>query len=284
MAKLAFILSIALTLSSKTLGFHPIGNTDLRSKYFLQSFGLDSATILASNTYSSTALFAKRKRRRRKDTVKPSTPKEEITSSNEAADIIEDDELPDFDLDEDNELMAKSTVLASTSVSNSASVASVSVSPAASFDVNDPSVIEAMKATGDAVGNVSTKDLLRSRNRELEQKFVVDEVTTEVPSLADYSAKRRGSSSNVSNQGTVGKKAARAEARRAAAIEAESANEAEENPLSNIGNSFSFLPFVEKTETGEEKSAIKVSPNECANIYSGLDYLIETYTCYFCCF
>ena len=254
--KLTLVLSTALTLSSSCLGFQPIGNPGLRTNHFVHTFGLDSATVLAndSSSYLSTALFAKRKRKRRKDGPKSSSPKIGATDSNQGPNSLEEeDELPDFDLDEEIELVAKSTVSASMSVTGSTGAAP----SAASFDVNDPAVIEAMKATGDAVGNVSTKDLLRSRNRELEQKFVVDEVNTQVPSLAEYTSKRGGPSSSVSTQGTMGKKAARAEARRNAAIEAESANsEAEGNALNDM---LSILPFVDKTEPGKEKSAVKVS-------------------------
>jgi len=254
--KLALALSTALTLYSNVLGFQPIGNPRVRTNHFLQhTFGLDSATVLAndSSSYSSTALFAKRKRKRRKDGPKPSSPKIGAIDSNEGLNVLdEEDELPDFDLDEETELVAKSTVSTSMSVTGSTGV----VPSAASLDVNDPAVIEAMKATGDAVGNVSTKDLLRSRNRELEQKFVVDEVNTQVPSLAEYTSKRGGRRSSVSTQGTMGKKAARAEARRNAAIEAENANsEAEGNALNDM---LSILPFVDKTEPGKEKSAIKI--------------------------
>lgn len=164
---------------------------------------------------SETELLAKKgssKRRRRKDggsTKKKTT--RDLTgekSVNRGTPIGEDDgiELPDFDLVEDIDLLA-----ASSGLENIPSV-----------DMNDPeAIMEAMKPKGGIMPSSSTKDLLRSRNLELEKKFVVDDVTMEVPNLADYT--RKSATGGAGGEGKVGKKAARAAARRDAAIEAEDA-------------------------------------------------------------
>ena len=252
MAPKSSFLSTAFILPFTALAFQPIGNQVWRTNTLPNTFGLDTASVVASNRYSSSALSAAKKKRRRRKNTSQSIPQErEVNNISDAAQEI--DELPDFDLDEEQELMSKSKVSASSM--SDVGVAPTNLGKSAPLDANDPLVVEAMKATKGAPGEMSTKDLLRSRNRDLEQKFVVNEVTTEVPSLADYAAKKSGTSNIGSSQGTMGKKAARKEARRAAAIEA--ANKEEEgNAINDI---LSILPFVDKTEPGEKKSSIKVS-------------------------
>ncbi len=121
----------------------------------------------------------------------------------------------------------------------------------------------------------STKDLLRSRDRELEQKLVVDEIVQDVPSFAEYN-KRKGNAGGAgagagaggaasgigigsdTEMGGMGKKAMKREQRRAAALEAEGkvAVDEEGGGIGQaVGKALSFLPFVENKE---DKSAIKV--------------------------
>ena len=216
------------------------------------------------SSISSTALSAqKKKRRRRKDSSPSSTTQNDSestrnTSENEINSEL-DDELPDFDLFEDE--IDDTTSQSSTTTSSLSS--SISTTKIQDIDPNDPAILAAMKATkgsesfiGSSGGN--TKDLLRNRNRELEQKLVVDEVTQEVPSLAEYNAKKGGRNGSTSGP-KMGKKALRREQAIAAAQEAERQKMEEENGI------FSKLPFIggsnsDSTEEKEEKSAIKVRP------------------------
>jgi hypothetical protein len=183
------------------------------------------------------------------------------TSGN--ANVLDDpDELPDFDLIEDIDLkeMAEARALASgmsdgTGTATAPTMGSPTmpgVAPSKTdIDVNDPSVVAAMRATTDAsqMGAGSTRDLIRSRNRNLEQKLVVNEIVEDVPSLADYTQGKSGGS-----KGGMGKKAARREARRAKALDALP----EEPEASALDNLLEKLPFVKKNEEKEEKSLIKL--------------------------
>ncbi|GFH58463.1 hypothetical protein CTEN210_14939 [Chaetoceros tenuissimus] len=181
-----------------------------------------------TSTITSTSLFAQKKRRRRKD-ASPSSTNTPISQ--------EEDELPDFDLVEDIDLQ-ENTQPKSTSSPGTTSTGK-------SINVNDPSVMEAMRSTKgmeSISGGASTKDLLRSRNRDLEEKLVVNEIKEDLPSLADY---------RQSKGSDVGKKAARREARIAAALEAKGNEAVEEESF------LSKLPFVGKSD-GEEKSPIKL--------------------------
>ena len=202
---------------------------------------LPSCHTLKLADESTTSLFAQKKKRRRRKN-KPASPNQSIADSDEG------DELPDFDLIEDIDLIEmQQEKEASTSNSISPSSPGVGVNPSSkSIDVNDPEVLAAMRSSKGAEsmgGGLSTRDLIRSRNRELEERLVVNDIVEEMPSLADYT-KGKGTTSGV------GKKAARREARRAAAIEAEGV-EPEESFLDK-------LPFFKKDEEKEEKSPIKV--------------------------
>lgn len=212
-------------------------------------------------TTTRTSLFAeKKKRRRRKDSQ--SSP----TESSSYSEFDEDDELPDFDLVEDIDLPLPTTTSSSSSSSSSNTTKKPSTAKATkTMNPNDPAVLAAMQATSkDGQGTTSTKDLLRSRNRELEKKFVLDEIVQDVPSFSEYNLKRgRSSGANSSGNGgettgsVLGKKALRKEQRIAAAMEAEGKNSEEENAVSQLLNK---LPFVGKNDGGkkEEKSPIKV--------------------------
>ena len=185
-----------------------------------------------------------------------------IASTSGNANILDDpDELPDFDLIEDIDLkeMAEAQASSSTmSMSDDAAAPAPTMPGVApsktSIDVNDPSVVAAMRATTDPsqMGAGSTRDLIRSRNRNLEEKFVVNEIVEDLPSLADYTQGKSGTGGSA--QGGMGKKAARREARRAKALDALP----EEPEVSALDNLLEKLPFVKKDEEKEEKSLIKV--------------------------
>ena len=239
---------------------------------------LSRATFATSNRLPSTVLEAKKKKRRRRknDTSSSSSSPSSAPMSNApppatSTSILDDeDELPDFDLIEDIDLQeAAANDLAAASAAASAAAPNAQVSPASkkkSIDPNDPAVIAAMKATK-GIDNLNklgtTKDLLRSRDRELESKLVVDEIVQDVPSFADYNAKKGGGAGGASSGGSsnamsgMGKKAMKREQRRAAALEAEGKIAEEEGPGIGqvVGEVLSKLPFVENKE---DKSAIKV--------------------------
>eukprot|EP00553_Chaetoceros_curvisetus_P013063 CAMPEP_0204635946 /NCGR_PEP_ID=MMETSP0717-20131115/32740_1 /ASSEMBLY_ACC=CAM_ASM_000666 /TAXON_ID=230516 /ORGANISM="Chaetoceros curvisetus" /LENGTH=267 /DNA_ID=CAMNT_0051654867 /DNA_START=40 /DNA_END=840 /DNA_ORIENTATION=+ len=219
--------------------------------------GISKADADVEGISSSTSLFAqKKKRRRRKNNPSSSAPAPAPVAP---MPITDGDELPDFDLVEDIDVMeakqkaAASAAVAATSTSTepTAGVAPTSVN----LDTSDPDVLAAMRSSssGGSSGMSSTKDLLRSRNRELENKLVVNEITEAVPSLGDYitSDNRRNKGEAPGSPGGLGKKAARREARRAAAVEAEQAGTEEEGFLNK-------LPFFKKKEGEESKSPIKL--------------------------
>ena len=219
-----------------------------------------------SSYESTTILYAqKKKRRRRKDS---SSSNDEASSSfinnndmtNNNEEENDEDELPDFDLVEDIDLPLQSST--STSTSNSSTKKKTIMNP------DDPSVIAAMKATSTnpLSTSTSTKDLLKSRNRELEQKFVVDEISQDLPSFADYNSKKGRDGSSSANNSGMGKKAMRREQRKAAALEAQGnigSEEEDGNPFSQL---LSKLPFGGNggAEEKENKSIIKV--RHCDNI------------------
>lgn len=188
---------------------------------------------------SKMPLYAEKKRRRRKD--KPSG---SDNMYNEAEPLLSDeDELPDFDLVEDIDVMENKKSAIKGSVNNPS--ATNGSSPRKPVDVNDPEIMAAMRATKGtgAISVSSTRELLRSRNRELEQKLIVNDVVQEVPSLAEYTKSK--------NEGSkIGKKAAKREARIAAALESKAEGNSGEKSF------FDLIPFLNKD--GEKKSPIKL--------------------------
>jgi hypothetical protein len=187
---------------------------------------------------SAIPLYAEKKRRRRKD--KPGGGSDNMNEPSSS----DEDELPDFDLVEDVDVVETKRSSVQGSVTSPSVINSGSL-PRKTFDVNDPQIMEAMRATKGTgpVSVSSTRDLLRSRDRELEQKLVVNDVVQEVPSLAEYTrAKGDGSK--------IGKKAAKREARIAAALEAKGEGDSGEKSL------FDLIPFLKSN--GEKKSPIKV--------------------------
>ena len=113
-----------------------------------------------------------------------------------------------------------------------------------------------MKAKGRGSSSASTRDLLRSRNVELEKRFVVDDVTMDVPNLAEY-ARRDNLAPGGAGEGEVkmGKKAARTAARRRAAIEAESATE-DDSAVMDILDKVPRLPYM--SDIKDEKGKINL--------------------------
>ncbi len=203
------------------------------------------ATTFTSSRAEPTFLYSQKKRRRRKQNPSSPSTSDSVTSPVVNPTDDETDELPDFDLVEDVDLEEQAEAQARAA----ASAGSPGVAPSSTnINVNDPEVMAAMRATtgSQAMSGASTKDLIRSRNRDLEQRLVVNDIVEDVPSLADYTSSK-GSSAGA---GGIGKKAARREARRTAAIEA-LPDEPEES-------FFDKLPFFKKNEEKEEKSPIKV--------------------------
>lgn len=156
-----------------------------------------NSAFFRSTTYvtpTTTKLHA-RKRRKRKDDPTNNDP------TRDAPTFIDnsEDELPDFDIDDDAD--------------ESSSATETSTSPSLSMDLSDamsdPSVRAAMQGSASSSA-LDARDVLRSRNREVESTFEFDEVPSPLP--------RPGQAKGMGGE-KVGKKRAKAELRRAAAIE-----------------------------------------------------------------
>lgn len=199
-------------------------------------------------TVESTSLFAQKKRRRRKEEDSSSSTPSNPDPAQQFDD--EEDELPDFDLVEDIDLKERAEARSMLSSSKKGAKGAAAAGDA-SFDVNAPKVLAAMRATKGtgSTGAASTKELLRSRNRALEEKLVINPISEYVPSLAEYTQGKGAP--------TGGKKAARREARVAAAME----NEPVEEEESFLDTLLEKLPFFKKKEEEKvEKTPIKVRP------------------------
>mmetsp|Transcript_25577 Transcript_25577/g.29216 ORF Transcript_25577/g.29216 Transcript_25577/m.29216 type:complete len:307 (+) Transcript_25577:90-1010(+) len=247
---------LILTTTTNTLAF-----LHSSSSFNIKRFR-SSTPFTSISSSSSTSLNAQKKRRRRKDGDKKVSQPTSFSSPPEATNVTppppsiltDDDELPDFDLD-DEENNSKSTVISPNSLSEMPSIKRTS-SPRKEIDLNDPAVLAAMKASSSSqslAAASSTKDLLRSRNRELESKLVVDKIVEDVPSLADYTQKR----GNTGGGGSMGKKAMKRQERRAVALEAESNSNVDEGE-NILGSLLEKLPFVDSTNDGEKKTTIKL--------------------------
>lgn len=204
-------------------------------------------------------MMAERKRRKRKDGVSYSPPNSSSPSSSFVSSDVNNQDLPEFDLIEEEGDSATATLEGNESRSTSLSKNS--------FNVNDPQVQDAMMASTTNVNNnkmldqglSSTKDLLRSRNRELEQKLVVNDITENVPSLAEYTKnKSKGAgirtATSTATSSTIGKKAARREERISAALEAKKLQDGTDNQGGFFLNAFSFG----KDKDGNPKTPIKL--------------------------
>jgi len=175
----------------------------------------------ASCMKSRTSLLVKKKRKRRTET---------------ADDDEDPDALPDFDLKDD-------IVLDSTSSANPSAKKPAEMGMSLNSEIGSDEILrEAMKGSG-SKGIISAKDLLRERDRNLEQSFEFDEVSTPLPTLGKVKDELQ----------PIGKKKAKAEARREAAIKAAAADESS----SSIDDLISALPFVGK-KPGEKTTPIKL--------------------------
>mmetsp|Transcript_7088 Transcript_7088/g.8161 ORF Transcript_7088/g.8161 Transcript_7088/m.8161 type:complete len:268 (+) Transcript_7088:63-866(+) len=177
-----------------------------------------TVNVLRLNTYQGEHLIfgarscsalqmakANKKRRRRKmpDEISPTSSSSEISSTSPSKVIISYDDLPDFDFDEDVPESSSAT---------------------------DPGTKAAMMGSS-PVGLTSPTDLLRSRDRSVEEKFEFDEVEDPLP-------KPGFAFSQPSVE--VGKKQAKSDARRAAALEKEESLRQEEPRINQI---IKTLPF-----------------------------------------
>jgi hypothetical protein len=198
-------------------------------------------------------LMAERKRRKRKNATSYSS-----SSSSSISKNVNSQELPEFDLVEEED----STIATTTTSSKPSSDKSTATNKnKASFDINDPKVQNAMKATNTRNTNaqqslMSTTDLIRTRNRELEEKLVTNDIIENVPSLAEYTQNRKVSKGNgmtTSSSSSIGKKAARREERISAALEAKKMQDGIENEGGFL-NGFSFG----KDKDGNPKTPIKL--------------------------
>jgi hypothetical protein len=244
------------------------------SSFVTTSHHISSSSVVEKPTF----LLAKKKRRRRKENP--------ASSTTSPPSFDDDDELPDFDLVEDIDLIEQA---AASLPPINAGAPKAGVAPAANrnFDVNDPSVVAAQRATSgaDSLSAGSTRELLRSRNRDLENRLVVNEVTEAVPSLGEYmQSPTRSQSKGATESGgpSIGKKAARREARRAAAIEARQDDLVEQSALDQILEKAPILeklPFFKKKENEEKKSAIKLLEEgtwACIYILVAWEFYINT--------
>ncbi len=258
------LLTSALLLPQYVSGFVVPSSSSFGAGKIMEGFGWESsgANVVVGSMMTSTSLSAqKKKRRRRKDNPSPN-PAPSSPAPVAPMPITDGDELPDFDLVEDIDLIEAKAAASATAASATTSEPTAGVAPTSiSLDTSDPDVLAAMRSTSmpPGGGGSSTRDLLRSRNRDLENKLVVNEITEAVPSLGEYmtSPNRKNKGDAPGSPGGLGKKAARREARRAAAMEAEQADMEEEGFMDK-------LPFFKKKEGEESKSPIKVCIYVCA--------------------
>lgn len=177
-----------------------------------------------SFAFSQTQLTAKKKRRRRKD----GKAKEPSTGEN-PADIailpaLDDGDLPDFDLGDDEPVESAGSAPALKKAAPS------SIKDDSVLSVEDPRVQEAMrgsKSTG--AGTKSMDQLLRDRT--LEESFKFDPVGEDaLPTLGEISSSPRSGLGDKASDSTTDE----AEARRAAAMEAEESETDEGGILSKV--------------------------------------------------
>lgn len=152
---------------------------------------------------------------------------------------VDANDLPDFDLEEDTSSSATELSGGDMSLNNSAK-------NSVTMDLNDPKVLDAMKGTSKKRGDRISKAL--TRDQELEKRFQFAGKEIKDPTLPTNLASIRSESGTKQ---TVGKKAARNEARRRAAIEAkESENDAEsflsKLPVGQKDGKLNYLKLVEQ--------------------------------------
>ena len=235
----------ARTISAFSITAAPVRRSAFGRPYVRSSYSRNGRTVLFM------AQGGKKKRRRRR---KDASVAESFSDLDDAKGLdeeakeeldLDNGELPDFDWDDEPthepssplEAAADSAqaITAFSSVNSEPSVPTLSNGIASmdvsSVDMTDPKVLEAMK--GSAKSPTSTDDLLRNRELERAFKFNDSDVKEDLPSLADVRTPKSsvgpmGSAPDVGiGSNAMGKKARRAEARRAAAIEADLAKQEE---------------------------------------------------------
>lgn len=172
---------------------------------------------LRTTTHSDLSVLnmaKKKKRRKRKE--EPSTPSSSST-------VDSDDDLPDFDLGDDDGAMRDDAP------------------PTKARKPVDPDAItDAMMGTQKPLGSV--KDLLTDRS--LEKSFQFDEPDNPLPDLGELKSPQ-----------PIGKKKARQEARRAAAI---AEDEEGDRLVDNVSDALGSLPFL---KSDRESSELKLVEN-----------------------
>lgn len=199
--------------------------------------------------------LAAKKRRRRKEPIGNVT--EDIVS--DATLRIDDEngsggELPDFDLGGKEQIPDLMVSASSDDEYDAAEIPAMGELQS----LSDPLVVEAMKGSPSSPSPGTAKDLLRSRDRNLEATFEFDEVATKLPTAAEAIKK----DSAAVTLPRPGKKKARAEARRTAAIEAQ------ENKSSSIFTAMddqtpsiiSKIPFLNKNKKEYDETEDKLKP------------------------
>lgn len=206
------------------------------------------------------SLSAKKRRRRRRETNEISSDSSELGDVEDVEfDVGMNDDLPEFDLGDKEQLpelidAAAEAKKAEKEMEDISDVVGTEVEEDL-FQDNDPLVLEAMKASKNSASFASPKELLRSRDRNLEATFEFDEVKSPLPQPGQDASTAR-TSTTVSVGG--GKKRARAEARRAAAMEAAELEAADNQGPGIVNEVMGKLPFYPKTEEGEEASPLKL--------------------------
>jgi len=285
------LLAVALTFTKVTTNAFTINTiysrttniNDPTTRDALQSRPFARMPIIGLRP--ETLLRAKKggKRRKRKDGAGNTKKKNSgnAKQSNQASPTTqttneETVDLPGFDLVEDIDLP--------TAESGNLQMSSANLS----VDMDDPdAVLRAMQQTNGDLPASSTRDLLRSRNTELEQKYVVDNVTLKVPTLAEYTKRsspsggagagqqqQGGGGGAVANPQKVGKKAARAAARKDAAIEAEGSGGIDNPVIATLLKKIPKVPNLPFTnasirDNNGDFSVIKIIENAAwAGIYT----------------
>lgn len=266
----ALFKSSALSFLAISEGFSPYTAGTRNLSFMLTPVGTSPSYVMEfqqslCDRRTSVALEASKKRRRRRlDSNEVSNNSveadDEDIDSDVAMGIDMDDDLPDFDLGDKEQLPELLNVATEKKNEEAMIIEEFSETVGAEIEEvvledSDPLVKEAMKASKNSISYSSPKELLRSRDRNLESTFEFEEVKAPLPRPGQETSK--STSSKIVPVGG-GKKRARAEARRAAAMEAaelEAANDAGPNMVNEV---MGKLPFYPKAEEGEEVTAIKL--------------------------
>ena len=260
--------SAVLSLLTSAVAFYPSNALNKNLSFMRAPIETSSSAIMEVKSEIGSlpkrrtllSLAAKKRRRRRRSTNEISSDAAEVGDEEEVLmDVGMDDELPEFDLGDKEQLpelidAAAEAKEAEKEMEEISDVVGAEIEEALLQD-DDPLVLEAMKASKNSASFASPKDLLRSRDRNLEATFEFDDVKSPLPRPGQDSP-TASSSTTVSVGG--GKKRARAEARRAAAMEAAELEAANDKGPGVVNEVMGKLPFYPKTEEGEEASPVKV--------------------------